>query len=151
MSEIRISRCENPDELCHYGVLGMKWGVHRASRKYKKATNDTERSQAKNSMNKHMTKASNKLHKYDQKANKELNKAIKKRYGFFGSNEAYQEQKVKAERAAYKGYKWYKHMEKTFSNQSITSISKKDKAIGKKMERFFEQHADFRDSKYNKY
>lgn len=29
---------ERNDELCHYGVLGMKWGVHRATRKAKNNT-----------------------------------------------------------------------------------------------------------------
>lgn len=149
MSEIRIRRQENPDELCHYGVLGMKWGVHRASRNYKTATDDAGRQKARNSMEKHLSKASKKLNAHNTKTTKLLNKAIKKRYGVFGSNEKYEQTKVKAERAAYKGHKWYKQMEKTFAKQSIVSISNKDKAIGAKLDRFFDQHADFRNSKYN--
>lgn len=28
------SQDEESDELMHYGVLGMKWGVHREKKKY---------------------------------------------------------------------------------------------------------------------
>ena len=28
-----VARAEDQNELLHYGVLGMKWGVHRASKK----------------------------------------------------------------------------------------------------------------------
>ena len=36
-----ITRCDNPDELMHYGVLGMKWGKRKAS--YTNAGNTIKR------------------------------------------------------------------------------------------------------------
>ena len=137
------------DELKHYGVLGMKWGVHRATKQYSAATTKAERTKAADKLNTHMGKASKKLNKYYTKTNKKLDKAIRKRYGFFGNRRKYTKAKSKAERTAYKGDKWYKNMTKTFSKQTIASISDKDRRVGEEFVKFFTQTADFNDSYYN--
>ena len=54
------------EELYHYGVLGMKWGQHKAARRYARQLNRLDR------------KASNAVGDtifYDYKANKYANKA----------------------------------------------------------------------------
>ena len=138
------------NELQHYGVIGMKWGVRRAINKYNKATTNKQKTKATETLNKHLEKASNKLAKYDRKGQKALAKAVKKRYGFFGSNEKYEEFKAKAERKMYKGKKWYDNMTKTFGKQSVVSLSERDKATGRRFTNFFEQTADFGKSGYNR-
>lgn len=55
------------DELKHYGVKGMKWGVRRASRKLAKASTTEERNKALSKLNTHKTKATNKVNKLKQK------------------------------------------------------------------------------------
>lgn len=52
------------DYLCHYGVLGMKWGVHNASRAAYKS------SRAKNKALTYKDTDSNKYNKYMNKSNK---------------------------------------------------------------------------------
>lgn len=150
MQKIIISReNESENDIKHYGVLGMKWGVHRAAKQYNSATTKTQKKQASDKLNSHMEKASKKLNKYYTKTNKQLDKSVRKRYGLFGSDKGYAKAKSKAERTAYKGNKWYKNMEKTFSKQSVVQLSDKDRSIGRDYAKFFEQKAGYMDSYYN--
>ena len=128
MSEYAIinGQLVSDDELKHYGVLGMKWGIRRGR--------SVEA----------MGKASKKLEKYDRKATKKLNKAVRKKYGMFGSQKRYEKAKLKADKAVYKGQKWYKKMEKEFSKQKVVQISKHDREIGEKFAKYFAQKADFK-------
>lgn len=68
-------KCSGNDELKHYGVLGMRWGVHRATKNLSKATTDEERRKAIASLQKHRTKATNKVAKL-QKQHTKLQKSV---------------------------------------------------------------------------
>lgn len=62
---------EDSDELYHYGVLGMKWGVHRARRKLNNsnATN-SDHDKAVKSLRNHRDKIMNKISKLNTKSDK---------------------------------------------------------------------------------
>lgn len=51
------------DELTHYGVKGMRWGVKRATRKLSKAKTKEDRDKAISSLKKHRAKSTAKLQK----------------------------------------------------------------------------------------
>ena len=70
-----LAKCSGSDELKHYGVLGMRWRVHRATKKLSKATTDEERRKAVASLQKHRTKATNKVAKL-QKQHTKLQKSV---------------------------------------------------------------------------
>lgn len=62
---------EDSDELYHYGVLGMKWGVHRARRKLNNsnATN-SDHNKAVKSLRNHRDKITNKISELNKKSDK---------------------------------------------------------------------------------
>lgn len=67
----------NDDELYHYGVKGMRWGVRRAIKQLSKATTSEDRDNAIAALNKHKAKASRQMEKLAVKRPK-LEKAYTK-------------------------------------------------------------------------
>lgn len=66
------------EELQHYGVLGMKWGVHRARKRLSTAATAEERNKAISSLEKHRSKGVKKLSALKKKGEK-LEKAADKK------------------------------------------------------------------------
>lgn len=115
------------EELQHYGVLGMKWGVRRGrtTRAYEKAS-------------KKLNKLNSRVEDSEADVNKRVAKADKAASSRFASNRKQEKSldKAKESLAGYrktvrKANKWYKAMEKTFANTDI-SMTKEQVRMGKK-------------------
>lgn len=99
---------DTPDnELMHYGVLGMKWGIRR------------DRGRA-------YTKAKKKMDKLDQKAAKAVQKKEKRSKPLIRtsiSDARYATAVRKADKAITKAAKWYKKVEKNFGTEDAQRMT----------------------------
>lgn len=80
MSEVYIAvrRTGDPnEELQHYGVKGMRWGVRRATKQLSKATTKEQHDKAVAKLEKHRTKSVKKVQQLETKQDK-LNKQLQK-------------------------------------------------------------------------
>ena len=139
--EYLITREENTDELLHYGVLGMKWGIKRGDRSgtitkaYKKLDKldrdvTMKSTQAAKAAVKATTGVSKKYNKLQNEATRLQIKADKKKYGFFSNAKKAAELQAQADRAQYKANK-YKAKADQRTNIAAQTAAAEKKAITK--------------------
>ena len=130
-------REQTNDELMHYGVLGMRWGVTRnrqatigkAYKKLGKLDSDIEkkRKAATKAAIKVGTGASKKYMNLNDKANKMQAKADRKKYGLFSNAKKAEELQFKSDRARYRANK-YKYKYEKIANLAAQTKSEETKA-----------------------
>lgn len=105
------------EELMHYGVLGMKWGIHRGNvaQSYSKAVSkrnkldkqvEVAKTKAQKATVKANTGVSAKYKKLQATADKYQRKADKKKYGFIPNQKKAIKFQIKADRAQFKANKY---------------------------------------------
>ena len=141
----------NEEELMHYGVMGMKWGIKRnraatINKAYNKLGKlDSNISKKSKAATKAAIKAgtgvSKKYANLKYKADKLQGKADKKKYGLFSNSKKATELQIKADRAKYKANKYKARAEKRANVAARTKSAEikanaKAKKWAKKMEKY---------------
>lgn len=118
----------------HYGVLGMKWGVHKNPQKVIELANKKMRTLDKKVKDAD-TKASKKVEKaFESNAKAEsaiLFKGIK-RFKASGRSRKASKALAKVQANKLKARKWAQSMDKVFSKAKVSNIDKEATEIGKK-------------------
>lgn len=128
MSELYAIRTVGDDSLQHYGVLSMRWGVHRnPSRAYAKATKKLTKlnnrvKKAETAYNRANLKtnsgASQKYRKLQAKADKLQYKSDRKRMGLFPNAQKAYKYQMMADRAQYKADRYKSRHEENVANKA---------------------------------
>lgn len=117
------------EEIKHYGVLGMKWGVRKnPSKAYYKARKKKDRLEKKSvGLNLKSAKIRSKALKKSAKATNEKQYQKARKLEFKANKLAILSAKYQR-----KGLKWTKSMEKVFRDYDVRALSSSEIAAGKK-------------------
>lgn len=101
------------NELTHYGVLGMRWGVHRA-----------KRAAAFGNRGKALKRTQRLLRRYDRRMNKNLLKVkMNKQSAYFESNNYQAKKYVAAKKNAEAAAFVYEKMQSVFSDAVLSTLA----------------------------